>query len=316
MIQIFRPLTYLLWFLIIIGTVVSAKPNARLKMVVLTGGHGFPRTELMSLFEGKYDYVEYNKENGTAIFDDISNWNYDMIIFHNYEQNMTQKRMDNLLDLFYKRGIPFVITHHAIVNYLQWPQFGKIIGARYYLGDNQNTVGGITYPVSTFREGVTINVETVGTHPILNGIPKFFSVVDEVYGQMYFDSGSTVLLRTNNPESDGPVAWTRQFGKSKMFYMQLGHSPEIYSDPTYRKLIEQGIAWASTPDIITQVISLKRTPHSLNSKTGHFFKIDGRRLFGGKSKLGDRTFHRVGKLVNESLFGSEAENLLAPFPAD
>ena len=44
---------------------------------------------------------------------------------------------------------------------------------------------------------------------------------------------------------DHPIAWTRCVGNGRSFYSAIGHRPEIYSEPTYATLLEQGIAWAA-----------------------------------------------------------------------
>jgi type 1 glutamine amidotransferase len=44
---------------------------------------------------------------------------------------------------------------------------------------------------------------------------------------------------------DHPIAWSRNVGKGRSFYSAIGHRPETYSDPRYRKLLVQAITWTS-----------------------------------------------------------------------
>jgi len=150
-----------------------------INVVVITGGHGFPHDPFYSLFQGYSDisYVEAPQSGATEIFDDITDWPYDVIVFYNMMQEISETGKGNLLELL-DRGVGIVGLHHNIACYLSWPEYGKIMGVRYYL-EGYNTVGDTTYPLSTFREGVDINVHLEDPdHPILSGIEGDFVVHD------------------------------------------------------------------------------------------------------------------------------------------
>jgi type 1 glutamine amidotransferase len=45
--------------------------------------------------------------------------------------------------------------------------------------------------------------------------------------------------------SDHPIAWSRCIGAGRMFYSAIGHRPEMYSEPTYRRMLTNAIGWAA-----------------------------------------------------------------------
>jgi uncharacterized protein (TIGR02145 family) len=61
----------------------------------------------------------------------------------------------------------------------------------------------------------------------------------------WWAKGNDVLLTTNHPENDEPIAWTRKYGKSRVFNIQLGHDENTYNCPEFRELIVRGIRWTA-----------------------------------------------------------------------
>jgi type 1 glutamine amidotransferase len=41
------------------------------------------------------------------------------------------------------------------------------------------------------------------------------------------------------------VAWTNEYGKSRVVYIQSGHDNNAYINPNFRKIIYQAIEWVS-----------------------------------------------------------------------
>ena len=53
------------------------------------------------------------------------------------------------------------------------------------------------------------------------------------------------LITTAHPKSGKPLGWTRQEGKSRIVYLQLGHGPAAYGNSNYRKLVGQAIDYVA-----------------------------------------------------------------------
>jgi uncharacterized protein len=59
---------------------------------------------------------------------------------------------------------------------------------------------------------------------------------------------SHVLLTTEHPKCTRTVAWTRQLGKSRVFGLQSGHDTAAFSNPSFRTVLQRGIAWLAERD--------------------------------------------------------------------
>ena len=85
--------------------------------------------------------------------------------------------------------------------------------------------------------------------PITEGIPHSFPYDSEQY-YLLVDPGVAVLAETSYTH-DGktctmPVAWTKHWGKGRVFYSALGHAPEEFDKfPESLTLIVRGILWSA-----------------------------------------------------------------------
>ena len=107
----------------------AAEAGKVLKIVVVTGGHGFSEKPFFEMF-GSMKGIEYTHvalKDESEIFEDISAWPYDVIVLYNMTQKMSEKRRANFLKLMDK-GVGLVVLHHAIAAYGAWPVFKKISG--------------------------------------------------------------------------------------------------------------------------------------------------------------------------------------------
>lgn len=61
---------------------------------------------------------------------------------------------------------------------------------------------------------------------------------------MWISPKVQVILKTNHPTSDGPVAWVSPFKDSRVVYIQLGHGELAHRNAGYRRLVHNAILWA------------------------------------------------------------------------
>ena len=88
-------------------------------------------------------------------------------------------------------------------------------------------------------------------HPITAGFDDFTLHSEQYY--MHVDPANTVLVTTTFSgeyipwlaDIVMPVVWTRQWGKSRVFYSALGHNTADLSLPPVRTLLRRGLLWAS-----------------------------------------------------------------------
>jgi type 1 glutamine amidotransferase len=232
------------WRNIRIRELDADEATARLKVVVVTGGHGFEHAPFFEMF-GKMDtieYVEAEQKDHSELFEDTSGWDYDVIVFYNMTQNISPKRRKNFIKLL-SRGVGVVALHHTMGAYQQWPEFKKIIGTKYYL--NETVEDGVTHGKGSFKHDLDIRVHLANKrHPITKGLGDF-TIHDETYKNCWFDEKNRVLLTTDHPTSDKTIGWVRRYRKAKVCTIQLGHDSKAYANSDYRQLVERAILWTA-----------------------------------------------------------------------
>lgn len=79
-------------------------------------------------------------------------------------------------------------------------------------------------------------------HPITGPLSSF-TVFDELY-TLDDDPTHYHLLARSPSRGLQPVAWTRDEGQGRVFYLSLGHNAETYANPLYRRFLQRGAQWA------------------------------------------------------------------------
>jgi len=215
-----------------------------IKVAVITGGHGFEQESFLKLFIGYKDieYVHIPQLDHREIFEEISEWPYDVIVLYNMTQKISPKRQVNFVKLLGK-GVGVVALHHSLGAFQNWPEFRKIIGGKYYLKDMVEN--GVTRKKSGYKHDVNFTVRVKDKeHPITRGMSDF-AVNDETYKNFVFEPNNYVLLSTDEPSNDERICWVRGYGRAKVCYIQLGHGMSIYTDENYRRLVAQAIRWCA-----------------------------------------------------------------------
>lgn len=83
-------------------------------------------------------------------------------------------------------------------------------------------------------------------HPILKGIPKHsWGSRGNIYlvSPLEMDKSTNILLQGTSTSHSEPVAFTRQVGKSKIFYTSLGYPTDFSSQP-FIQLLTNAVDWA------------------------------------------------------------------------
>ncbi len=221
-----------------------APARGPLKVLVITGGHKFDREAFPKLFENqggmKVEIKEYKGSPG--VFDDIRDWDYDVIVQYNFKQKITKRQRKNFLELL-DRGVGLVVLHHAISAYPAWHKFDEIIGATYVL--KEAVRDGRKYVMPKWKNGVTFRVHVEDpSHPILAGAGDF-DLLDETYKLWVYHEGNHLLLSTGHPTSNRQLAWTRTYGKARVVFMQPGHGLETFTHTGFREILGRAIRWTA-----------------------------------------------------------------------
>jgi type 1 glutamine amidotransferase len=223
--------------------VLSAAENAKLKVLVVTGGHGFHREGFFKVFSENPDitFTEAKQGKTSEAYDRDDLLTHDAIVLYDMVQNITDAQKAKFLALF-DRGVGLVVMHHALVSYQGWPEFERIIGGTY--PEPQDKKGKVT-PELGYEHDLQVPVQILAkNHPATVGLGDF-TIHDEIYWGFRTRSDVTPLITTTHPKSGKPLMWTRTEKKSRVIYLQLGHGPEAFANPNYRRLLAQSIQFVA-----------------------------------------------------------------------
>jgi len=221
-----------------------AKKDPGPRLLVVTGGHDYEPS-----FYGLFDGFQWKHAvmNTVAFKNDIRRTT-DVLVLYDHEMEIGDKEKQNLQN-FAESGKGIVVLHHAICDYNDWPWFAEMVGGRYQVKATAER------PKATFKHGQDLVVRpTMGPRqapPVLtggkemNGLAMWeMHIIDETYKGMWISPEVKVLLRTDDPTSDGPLAWISPYQKSRVIYIQLGHDHLAHEHPAYRDLVKNAILWA------------------------------------------------------------------------
>lgn len=100
-------------------------------------------------------------------------------------------------------------------------------------------------------------VNIVDAHHVITAGLKDFDMHSEQY-YLHVDPGNHVLATTTFEDRSGstpwirgtvmPVAWTRQYGRGRVFYSSLGHVARDFDIPETAEILRRGMHWAFRPN--------------------------------------------------------------------
>jgi type 1 glutamine amidotransferase len=228
------------------GNLANASP-AKVRVLVVTGGHGFETNAFFQVFKDNPDitYQAVEHPNALALFKAEPARQYDVIVMYDFNQTITDEAKGEFIARL-KEGKGLVVLHHAFAAYPQWPEYWKIIGGRYYL--EKTVVDGLEKKRSAYKHGMHFTIHVADpNHPVTRGV-KDYEIHDETY--KWFDVAEEChpLLTTDEPESNKVIAWAKTYEKARVFYMQSGHDHFAYENPSFQRVLRQAIRWAARKD--------------------------------------------------------------------
>lgn len=223
----------------------AAEP-AKIRVLLLTGGHSFKEEPFFAIFDAMPDvaYTKATLPEAAGLLKPGLEEQYDVVVRYDMLVEM-KPEYEAAFTRLMEKGIGLVGLHHNLMASFssESDAYRKILGGQFI--HKAKTIDGKDYPASPWRDDEELPIEVVDSqHPITQGLSNF-TIHDESYGPFYTSPAIHVLLRTNHPRNNPLVAWTHPFGKSRVFYLMLGHGPEAYATPEYQQLLHRGIQWAA-----------------------------------------------------------------------
>ena len=256
--------------------------HSPLNILISVKGHPFERDAFAAVFESfegiRHTFVEQPASQNFLNPEAAEPWDvlvfYDMpgIDFSTQPPGLvppSDALKQGLMDLL-ASGKGMVFLHHAIAGWPLWPEYGEIIGGRFFYLPSE--CRGRPVLDSGYRHDVSHEVSVADTtHPITAGVDDTFSLTDELYLYEVFEDDVEPLLTSGHtfdrdhffsahhavtgnmfcnddwahPEGSALIGWTKTQGNSRIAYLQPGDGPGTYASAQYRQLLENAIRWAA-----------------------------------------------------------------------
>ena len=179
--------------------------------------------------------LEYNAKNLN---------DFDAVLFYtggNLEMDGQQKV--DFISFIHDDGKGFIGVHSAAITFVDWPEYGDMIGGYYD-----------EHPWLTFDAPIIVEDPSF---PGMQQWPRSFVLRDEIYQMRnYSRSKVRVLMRldvskldmknknVHRTDGDFAVTWAKTYGKGRVYYTTLGHVEENWDKPEFQQMITKAIAWA------------------------------------------------------------------------
>ena len=169
---------------------------------------------------------------------------FDAIFFYGMREiPLTDQQKADLLSFVKDDGKGFVAAHTADTAFMEWPEFGEMLGARF----DGHPWGIIQAPV----------IVEDPNFPAMKGFAPVFPLTDEMYQAKDFSRDKIrVLMRldtskvdmkhtgVNRTDGDFPQAWVKTYGKGRVFFCAFGHETELWDQPAIQTMWLEAIKWS------------------------------------------------------------------------
>ena len=137
-------------------------------------------------------------------------------------------------------GAGFVGVHSATDTWYSVPVYHELVGA--------------VFDGHPWHQRVRLIVED-RAHPATRHLGERFELLDEIYQfrawsradvhvLLRLDPRSVDVARGKRADGDYALAWTKGFGRGRVFYTALGHEPDVWADKRFQSHLLGAIQWA------------------------------------------------------------------------
>jgi type 1 glutamine amidotransferase len=229
---------------LLLGVLAANAETKPLRVLLTYGGHGFQQKEFYAFWDSlpgvKYTKCELPKQ--ADMLKPGLEREFDAIVLYDMVKGFTPEQQKAYVELL-NTGIGVVATHHNLGAHPDWSEYTKIIGGKYVF--KPFTADGKKVGKSNYAHDQDLRVTIADKeHPITKGLAEF-TIHDETYGNCYVAPGVHVLMTTDHPKCTREVAWTTQYGKSRVCYLMFGHDNKAWVNPNYKEVLLRAIRWAA-----------------------------------------------------------------------
>jgi type 1 glutamine amidotransferase len=170
---------------------------------------------------------------------------FDAIVFASSTGEMTldEEQKASLLSFVREDGKGLVGIHAALDANYKWPEYGEMLGGWFD-----------EHPWDTFDAPILVED---AEFPATRHFPRAFIRRDEIYQAKAWSRDNVNVLmrldesklaydgnkRVKRTDRDFAVAWSKLYGKGRVFYSTLGHTNESWADPDVRTMYFEAVKW-------------------------------------------------------------------------
>ena len=167
--------------------------------------------------------------------------NYDLVMFYTTGKlPIKEEDLNYFFNEWLKQeGHGFIGFHSATDTYKNYKPYWDMIGGTF----NGHPWGS--------GSKVTISVHDT-SHPAMKPFGEEFEFTDEIYQYKNWQPEKVhILMSLNMAKSKTkrpyhvPVAWCKEWGKGKMFYTNLGHRNDTWTNKTFLASVEGAVKWVT-----------------------------------------------------------------------
>lgn len=153
---------------------------------------------------------------------------YELVVFYYTIGEISDAQKNGLLNHI-ASGKGYVGVHSAADSFRGCPEYRSMVGGYF-----------VTHP--RYRDYQVSIVDT--EHEITKGLDEFV-VTDEQY-ILDYDRRNHVLASALWKGDAVPVAWTKNWGEGRVFYLALGHDAAACQHEMFGTLLQRGAIWAGS----------------------------------------------------------------------
>lgn len=207
-----------------------------MNLLVISGGeHPYHESTpvLEDFLQSAGHQVQVTEDAGVLLSEGMKD--YDALVFNTRREGELTLAKDEQVALtqFIGGGKGFVCIHISGCLPESWPAYHDIAGGGWISGASTHPPYG-QFAVKTKDTG----------HPCAEGITEFVTN-DELYTKLGWKPGNEVFLTAELEGEAHPMAWTRIYGKGRVFNTTLGHNGLSFQTPQFQRLVLNGVAWVT-----------------------------------------------------------------------
>ena len=190
------------------------------------------RTDTEALTKKKLEYNAKNLNNFDAV-----------LFFTGGDLEMDAQQKADFLSFIHDDGKGFIGVHSASITFVDWPEYGDMIGGYYD-----------EHPWLTFDAPILVEDPNF---PGMQQWPRAFVLRDEIYQMRNYSRDKVrVLMRldaskldmkskdVHRTDGDFAVTWAKMYGKGRVYYTTLGHVEANWDKPEFQQMMTGAIKWA------------------------------------------------------------------------